>query len=192
VVATEPSLPQEVPESHPEPVVRSREIQAPAPSRPIEWRAAFPAIFFVSVPAGLLSFPLNLLFFIWTFGAGALTVSSYRKRTQAAVTPAMAARLGFLSGIVAFAVFLVVFLTAMSRPDFGPPLRQELRSKIERQLANNPDPNVKQAAAILSSPNGFATVFTIAIMFMGLLFLIFAVVGAVVGATVFAPKNRAP
>src|SRR5882724_756849 len=171
---------------------RYDEFLTPASSRPIDWRSAFPSIFFVAVPAGLLSFPLNLLFFIWTFGAGALSVSSYRKRTQVPVTPGMAARLGLLSGVVAFAVFLLVFLIAMSRPDFGPPLREQLRVQIEQKIANNPDPNVRKAAAVFTSPNGFATVFTVAIAMLGILYLLFSVLGAVAGATVFAPKNRAP
>jgi hypothetical protein len=192
VVPAEPPAMEDVIETHPELAHRPSEAQPPPRSRPIDWRSAFPAIFFVAVPAGLLSFPLNLLFFVWTFGAGALSVSSYRKRTQVPVTPGMAARLGLLSGVVAFAVFLLVFLIAMSRPDFGPPLREQLRVQIEQKIANNPDPNVRKAAAVFTSPNGFATVFTVAIAMLGILYLLFSVLGAVAGATVFAPKNRAP
>ena len=182
---------EDVLESHPE-ITRVPIQTQPARSRPIEWRSAWPAILFVAVPAGLLSFPLNLLFFIWTFGAGALSVSSYRKRTQGAVTPAMAARLGLLSGVVAFAIFLLVFLIAMSRSDFGPPLKQQIRADMERRIANYPDPKVRQAAAALTSPNGFATVFTLAIAMLGFLYVLCSILGAVAGATVFAPKNRAP
>jgi hypothetical protein len=165
---------------------------APIQSRPIEWRSAFPAAFFVAVPAGLLSFPLNILFFLWTFGAGALTVSSYRKRTQTGVTPGMAARLGLFSGVVAFAVFLLVFLIAMQRPEFGPPLRQEMRAALERSVEKSPDPNARQVADMLTSPNGFATLFTLVILLFAVLFIVFSVIGALAGATVFAPKNRAP
>jgi len=158
----------------------------------IEWRSAFPAALFVAVPAGLLSFPLNILFFLWTFGAGALTVGSYRKRTQTAVTPAMALRLGLFSGAVAFAVFLAVFLIAMTRPEFGPPLRQEMKATLERSVEKSPDPSAKQVAEMLTSPNGFATLFTVVILLFAVLFIIFSVIGAIAGATVFAPKNRAP
>ena len=161
-------------------------------SSPIEWRSAFPAAFFVAVPAGLLSFPLNILFFLWTFGAGALTVGSYRKRTQAQVTPAMAMRLGLFSGVVAFGVFLAVFLIAMTRPEFGPPLRQEMKAALERSVEKSADPSAKQVAAMLTSPNGFATLFTIVILLFAVLFIIFSVIGAIAGATLFAPKNRAP
>jgi hypothetical protein len=161
-------------------------------SSPIDWRSAFPAAFFVAVPAGLLSFPLNILFFLWTFGAGALTVGSYRKRTQAQVTPSMALRLGFFSGVVAFGVFLAVFLIAMTRPEFGPPLRQEMKAALQRSVEKSADPNAKQVAEMLTSPNGFATLFTIVILLFAALFIIFSVIGAIAGATVFAPKNRAP
>jgi hypothetical protein len=164
----------------------------PVQSRAIQWRSAFPAAFFVAVPAGLLSFPLNILFFLWTFGAGALTVSSYRKRTQAGVTPGMAARLGLFSGALAFAVFLAVFLVAMQRPEFGPPLRQEMRAALERSVQKSADPNARQVADMLTSPNGFATLFTMVILLFAMLFIIFSVIGAIAGATVFAPKNRAP
>lgn len=164
----------------------------PVQSRAIQWRSAFPAAFFVAVPAGLLSFPLNILFFLWTFCAGALTVSSYRKRTQAGVTPGMAARLGLFSGALAFAVFLAVFLVAMQRPEFGPPLRQEMRAALERSVQKSADPNARQVADMLTSPNGFATLFTMVILLFAMLFIIFSVIGAIAGATVFAPKNRAP
>jgi hypothetical protein len=177
----------------PEPEETSAATLAPPPQpRPIQWRNAFPAAFFVAIPAGLLSFPLNILFFLWTFGAGALTVSSYRKRTQTGVTPGMAARLGLLSGVVAFAVFLVVFLIAMQRPEFGPPLRQEMKAALERQVEKSADPNALQVTDMLTSPNGFATLFTMVILLFAVLFIIFSVIGAVAGATVFAPKNRAP
>jgi hypothetical protein len=164
----------------------------PIRTSPIKWRSAVPAAFFVAVPAGLLSFPLNILFFLWTFGAGALTVGSYRKRTRTAVTPAMALRLGLFSGAVAFAVFLAVFLIAMTRPEFGPPLRQEMKATLERSVEKSPDPNAKQVAEMLTSPNGFATLFTVVILLFAVLFIIFSVIGAIAGATVFAPKNRAP
>ena len=192
VVVTEPSLPQEILEAVPEPLERLS-YQAPAPPRAIEWRNALPAVFFVAVPAGLLSSsPLSILFFLWTFGAGVISVSTYRKRTEAAVSPGMAARLGLLAGAVAFGVFLIVLLVAMSRPNFSQQFRKELHTVIENRAAGNPDPKVQQFAAFLASPDGFATFFTLTIVAMGILFLFFSVLGAIAAATIFAPKNRAP
>src|SRR3954447_6939081 len=137
VVAAEPSLPEEILEADPEPLERLS-YQAPAPPRAIDWRNALPAVFFVAVPAGLLSSsPLSILFFLWTFGAGVISVSTYRKRTQSPVTPGMAARLGLLAGAVTFGVFLIVFMVAMSRPDF----RRQLHQQMETRLASSPNPN---------------------------------------------------
>jgi hypothetical protein len=192
VVATEPPVPEEAFEAQAEFEAQPRRISPPARSQPIEWRSALPAILFVAVPAGLLSFRPNILFFLWTFAAGAMSVSSYRKRSQTPITPAMAARLGLLSGVVAFAVFLVVFLFAMNRPDFGPPLRDQMRDAIERSVASSADPNAKHAAEMLSSPDGLATLLTLVLGIFFLAFILFSVLGAVAGATVFAPKNRAP
>jgi hypothetical protein len=191
VVAAGPTM-EDMVESHPELASGPLDLPASPRSRAIDWRSAFPVIFFVAVPAGLLSFPLNLFFFIWTFGAGALSVSSYRKRTQSWVTPKMAARLGLISGVVAFAVFLLVSLIALKRPDFGPPLRDQLRGMIERQVAANPNPNAKQVAAMLTSADGMATLLTMVAGMYAFLFILFSVLGAVAGATIFAPKNRAP
>jgi hypothetical protein len=189
-IAQQPTLePPQQPEAA---EVRPERVAPPLQSRPIEWRSAFPAAFFVAVPAGLLSFPLNILFFLWTFGAGALTVSSYRKRTQVPVSTGMAMRLGLFSGAVAFAVFLLVFLIAMQRPEFGPPLRQEMRAALERSVEKSADPNARQVADMLTSPNGFATLFTMIILLFAVLFIVCSVIGAIAGATVFAPKNRAP
>ena len=161
-------------------------------ARPIEWRSAWPAIFFVAVPAGLLSLPLNILFFVWTFAAGALTVSTYRKRTRVLLTPGMAVRLGLLTGIVSYGVFLILFLIALRQPEVSSPLRQKIQSTIERVAANNPDPGAKQLAKHLSTPDGIATVLTMVAGMYAFLFLLFSVLGAVAGATVFAPKDRAP
>jgi hypothetical protein len=181
---------EEILESHTERLVR--DVPPPARSSPIDWRTAFPSIFFVAVPAGLLSFPLNILFFIWTFGAAALSVSTYRKRTGTQVTPSMAVRLGLMSGVIAFAVFLIIFLVALRQPDFGPSFRQQMHTVIERWAASNPDPNAKQVATMLSSADGIATLLTVMAGLYALLFILFSVLGAVAGATVFAPKNRAP
>jgi len=188
VVTAESPLPEEILEADPEPLERLR-YEAPTPPRAIDWRNAFPAVFFVAVPAGLLSSsPLSILFFLWTFGAGVISVSTYRKRTQSPVSAAVAARLGLLAGTVAFAVFLIVFLVAMSRSDF----RQQLHQKMESTLASNADPNVRQAAAMLASPDVFATFFTFIIVAIGVLFVFFSILGAIAAATIFAPKNRAP
>src|SRR4051794_33277233 len=92
VAVAESPLPTEVLEAAPERLERVR-YQAPAQPRAIDWRNALPAVFFVAVPAGLLSSsPLSILFFLWTFGAGVISVSTYRKRTQSAVSAGMAAR----------------------------------------------------------------------------------------------------
>jgi len=171
---------------------RYDEFLTPASSQPIDWRIAFPSIFFVAVTAGLLSLPLNILFFLWTFGAAALSVSTYRKRARTQVTPGMAVRLGLISGVVAYSVFLVIFLIALRRTDFGPTFRQQVHATIERWAANNSDPNAKQVANMLSSPDGMATLLTIMAGMYAFLFILFSVLGAVAGATVFAPKNRAP
>jgi hypothetical protein len=193
VVAAEPLLPQEMLGSRPEAVDDFTE-PTPARSRPIDWRNALPSIFFIAVPAGLLSVsgPLGLLFFLWTFSAGALGVSTYRKRTGTSVTPGMAARLGLLSGVVAFAVFLIVFVTAMSRPDFRKTLREQMKSQIEHSVATNPDPATKQLGDMLSSPDGMATILTVGVGVLAFLFILFSVLGGVAGGTIFAPKNRAP
>jgi hypothetical protein len=176
---------------YPESAIAQSEPQSPH-SRPIEWRSAWPAIFFVAVPAGLLSLPLNILFFVWTFAAGALTVSTYRKRTRLLLTPGMAVRLGLLTGIVAYGVFLILFLIALRQPEISSPLRQQIHSTIERVAANNPDPGAKQLAQHLTTPDGIATVLTMVAGMYAFLFLLFSVLGAVAAATVFAPKDRAP
>ncbi|MFL6299103.1 MAG: hypothetical protein ACJ71N_00680 [Terriglobales bacterium] len=187
-----------VPQSDIEPLRMPEPEDAPEPtlpsvqSSPIDWRSAWPSAFFVAVPAGLLAFALNPLFFLWTFGAGALSVSSYRKRTQAPVTRAMALRLGLFSGVVAFAVFLSVFLMAMARPEFSSALRQQMKTTVDRVAQQNPAPNSQKTAEILTSPDGFATMILLVNGMFAVLFIVFAVIGAMAGITVFAPKNRAP
>ena len=80
----------------------------------------------------------------------------------------------------------------MSRPEFSTPLRQEMKNALDRAVEKNPDPQARQVADMLMSPNGFATLFTVVILIFAFLFIVCSVIGGIAGATMFAPKNRAP
>jgi phosphatidylglycerophosphate synthase len=77
----------------------------PGALRSCYWSAAFAAIF-MNLP------PLTLLFFIIYPAAGFHAVYSFRRRSQREVKVRAGAKLGFMTGVIAFALMLVLVAMA--------------------------------------------------------------------------------
>jgi hypothetical protein len=81
----------------------------PGALRSCYWSAAFAAIF--------MSLPYGLLFFFIVFpGAGFYAVHSFRRQTQRKVTLRSGAKLGFLTGVITFALLLILATIAIAVP----------------------------------------------------------------------------
>lgn len=81
----------------------------PGALRSCYWSAAFAAI--------VMSLPYGLLFFFVVFpGAGFYSVHSFRRQTQRKVTLRSGAKLGFLTGVMTFALLLILLTIATSMP----------------------------------------------------------------------------
>lgn len=121
---------------------------------------------------------LNLAFVVWWVAAGFYAVYLYRRRTGQLLTVRGGVRLGWITGILIFAIMTLLFTlaivpAAMSAGGLG--------AIFEQQLRNMPagDPNVEQALELFRSPGGVIAVLTMTLLlFFGLITLLSTVGGA--------------
>lgn len=100
----------------------------PGALRSCYWSAAFAAI--------IMSLPYaSLLCFIVYPGAGFYSVHSFRRQTRKRVTLRAGAKLGFLTGVITFALLLILLTIASTMPGSGgmSATLDELESSFEQQ-----------------------------------------------------------
>lgn len=158
-------------------------------SHAIFWPQALP-----SAALGVLiaAFPLTIIFGVppgpSMVAAGFLCVVLYRRRILAArLSAGMGARLGAISGAIGFSALLVALAVAAAAFHQGAKIRQEMLDTIQRSLANAPDEQVKaQLLDFFQTPTGM----TIALLGVGVGFLIFSGIGGALGAALLRRKER--
>lgn len=158
----------------------------PAGAPPINF--SNPVAVRVAVLCGSLSALLNALPFIslgcclWITGAGFLSVVLYGRRTGLPLSTSDGARLGWLTGLLTFAIGLVLtsvnFVLVRSGGDF----REMVRRSMERVSAQ--DEVARQVADFLTTPAGLA-IFLMSYVVLGfVMFVSLAVAGGAMGAKV--------
>jgi len=169
----------------------------PPPPAAIQWDLAWRGALLCGVGAAILSaIPLvSIGCCLWLLGAGALSVSLYQKRLPGIViTPGMGMKVGALAGAFGFVVNAIVttvsFVTLRSTGDF----RKAMEDQMQRQMASNPDPKVQammqQMFDWMSSPQGAATLIVVALLFIGIVFVVFCAAGGALGASMFRGGRR--
>jgi hypothetical protein len=163
----------------------------------IQWDLAWRGALLCGVGAAILSaIPyVSVGCCLWILGAGALSVSLYQKRLPGTlITPGMGMRLGALAGAFGFVVHAIVttasFVTLRSSGDF----RKAMEDQMQKQMASNSDPKVQammqQMFDWMSSPQGAATLIVVALLFMGIVFVVFSAAGGALGASMFRGGRR--
>ncbi|MGE5647753.1 MAG: zinc ribbon domain-containing protein [Acidobacteriota bacterium] len=158
---------------------------APAPVRPaIGFRN--PLAFRIGFFAALVSLLLNLLLFeacpIWLVAAGFLGVYLYHRRSGESITVRGGAKMGWLTGLLAFFLFSLPFtfgfLSAVRQPDFS--------NRMRDQMSRYPFPpeTLDQMLATLQTPLGLATQILTALVVLFVLFTLFPLIGGALGAKV--------
>ncbi len=158
----------------------------------IYWPQALPA----AAVAGLVAAVLALVplggFGLGTLSAGFLSVLLYRRRNAVFnPTAGAGAKLGALSGALAFA-FLTVFL-ALRAAFFNTSaqIRQTMIEAVEQSAARSSSPQqAQQALEFLRTPAGFAVMLVVGLITMFVIFLIFSSVGGAIGAVLLRRKDR--
>jgi hypothetical protein len=180
------------PEPAPEPVGES----VPAPPTPVVAAPQPPPlnfhnliavrIAFVFAPvAFLLSFipALNLLLWI---AAGFLAVFFHRRRTGVPLNIRSGVRLGWITGVLMFAVTTVIFtLTVVPLAANG-----GIAALFRQQLKNNAsDPNVQEALRMLETTPGLAAILLVMLFMLFVFITLLSMAGGALGSK-FVSRNH--
>jgi hypothetical protein len=168
------------------------DVSVPLINQAIEWGPALSAIAFAAVvAAALVVMPLGG-FGLGTLSAGFLSVLLYRRRNSSFnPTPGMGAKLGAISGAVAFSI-LTVFLAIWAAVfHTAGEIRQTMMDAVEQSAARSSNPQqAQQALEFLKTPAGFSVMMIVGLVVTLVAFLIVSAVGGALGAVLLRRKNR--
>jgi len=136
--------------------------------------ASFTALLCVLLPFGCV---------IWLPSAGFIAVYLYSRRTGQSLSVRSGARMGWIAGIMSFAIFTVVFtigtVAIANQPGgLSAAFREALRSRPV------PQQQLEDALQVLSTPTGQATVYIFALLFSFTVTAVFCTAGGALGAKV--------
>src|ERR1017187_1984431 len=179
----------------PEPEPESGAEVAPPPPAPVAAAPQPPALNFhnlVAVRIALVVAPVAFLLLglppfsllLW-IAAGFLAVFFHRRRTGVLLNVRAGVRLGWITGVIMFAVTTVIFtLTVVPVAANG-----GIATLFRQQLKNPSDPNVQEALRMLETTPGLATIL-IAMLFMLFVFItLLSMAGGALGAK-FVSRNH--
>jgi hypothetical protein len=179
-----------------EPVPRTVEEIVPAPAAPAAAAPQPPALnfhnlvavriaFVVAPVAFLLSWipALNLLLWI---AAGFLAVYFHRRRTGITLNIRSGVRLGWITGVLMFAVTTVIFtLTVVPLAANG-----GIVTLFRQQLKNNAsDPNVQEALRMLETTPGLAAILLVMLFMLFVFITLLSMAGGALGSK-FVSRNH--
>jgi len=134
---------------------------------------------------------LGLNPFVAALGAGFLAATfSQRRSPGTTIRPALAARLGALSGLLLFGLSTVLETLVVVVLHKGPEIRAEMMEKVQQASARYPGPQVEPFLQFVRSPGGFAFMMVASLVFGFLAFLILGGVGGAVSAAFKGKRNR--
>jgi len=143
--------------------------------------------FVVAPVAFLLSWIPALNLVLW-IAAGFLAVLFHRRRTGIVLNVRAGVRLGWITGVIMFAITTVIFTLTMV------PLAANggIATLFRQQLKNPSDPNIQEALRMLESAPGLATVL-IAMLFMLFVFItLLSMAGGALGAKFVSRSEPRP
>jgi hypothetical protein len=124
---------------------------------------------------------LNLLFAVWWLGAGWSAVAVYRRLTGAVISVRAGARLGSITGILAFVSMTLTF--AMSLLVVGNEFQTVLRKQLEEATKQTPE-----IGQIMNDPWTMATMFLVVLAVMFVMMVGTCAAGGALGAR-FAARD---
>jgi hypothetical protein len=129
---------------------------------------------------------------LWLLIAGGLTVSIYQRRVPSAIVRAgIGMRIGALAGVFAFAVTAILSTVLFATE--GNQLRQMVEEQLRASMAKAPDPRsaemLQQVISKLNTPEGLATFFLWVMVFIAVVFILFAAAGGALSASIAARRR---
>jgi hypothetical protein len=160
------------------PTPRAAETPQPLPlnfHNPIAVRIAF----IVALVTALLSW-LPLLNIILWVGAGFIAVFLYRRRTGYLLTVRAGMQMGWITGVMSFAITTVIF-TATILPTA---LSGGVGAMFQAQFKNASDPSVQQALKMFESGPGLAFLLVVTLFMLFVFICALSMAGGALGAKV--------
>jgi hypothetical protein len=179
----------------PEPPPESVAEFVPPAARPIDTAPPPPALnfhnlvavriaFVIAPVAFLLSWIPALNLVLW-IAAGFLAVFFHRRRTGDLLNVRAGVRLGWITGVIMFAITTVIFtLTVVPLAANG-----GIANLFRQQLKNPSDPNVQEALRMLETAPGMATVLLVMLFMLFVFITLLSMAGGALGAK-FVSRNQ--
>ena len=144
----------------------------------------------------LMLFPqLSRLFILWMPLSGALAVYLYtRGRPASPLSAGAGARMGATAGLMAFAVLVVLMAAGFAIEHYvlhhSDELVAQMRGQVQQAINSTSDPQVRQLASALLSPNGLALILVLSVIFLFAMFLLLCGIGGAIGAALFGRSSK--
>jgi len=121
---------------------------------------------------------LGVLFIFWAMASGFMAVWLYHRRTGLSLSVSGGAKLGWITGVLAFLIsaVLATFAVVVS----GDQMADEFRRQVTETWSK--DPNYPQMLHILENPSTLATVIAFGLIVFFVLMSIASVAGGALGA----------
>jgi hypothetical protein len=162
----------------------------PAQAGAIQWQLAWKgALLGGLAAAALTAIPfVSIGFLVWMLGAGALSVSLYRRQLPGMpITPGMGMKLGALAGVFAFLANAVVATLSFVALRSSGNLRSALQEQMQKQMSGNSDPKMQQMMQNMldwiSTPQGAATLLALFLVISGVICLLLTAAGGAIAAS---------
>ncbi len=157
---------------------------------PIRWSSAFRSCLIAAVVTSVVIMVAgHPLFFLFTLPAGGwFAVFLYARRAEhLPLTAGLGARIGAVTGLVAFAINIVLMGVALmiERAKF----LEGIKKSITTAAAQNPNPQTQQVVEKLMTPEGIAVLLTVSAVFAFFMFLILFSVGGAIGGSMAKGKT---
>lgn len=161
-----------------------------APVTPATTKGRFRSAAVSGIAAGLISvLPLGIV--LGPVLAGVLAVILYRRRSGSSVVPpADAFKLGSLSGLFAYLIFLGLESLDVVMSHGENEIRDSMIEAVKRQQARNPDPQARQMLDYFLTPHGVVVMIVAGIVISGIAFVLFSGLAALFTSTLLRGKRR--
>lgn len=153
-----------------DPAHSSGSLSIPAFSTKIEWPWALRACAVAALIAALVMAVGLIVPLLAGLGAGFLAVMFYHRRNPAwSVNARSGARLGAVCGLLFFAISAVIEAVAVALFHAGEQVRQKVLEALQQAAARATDPQVQSALESLKTPEGWAAMLILGLVFWCLL-----------------------
>lgn len=155
---------------------------------PAGWAHALqPCALAGGVAIGLTALGLNP--FVAALGVGFLAVAFSRRRALG-IRSGAGARLGALGGILFFGMSTILQLLAVAVLHKSAEIRSEMLDKVQQAAARYPGPEGQAFVDFVRTPNGFAIMLAVSIMFGLVAFIVLGGCGGALGAALLGRRDR--